>query len=129
MIRRPPRSTLTYTLFPYTTLCRSPAEIRPGGEIGSGDTRQFVELVERRRARQRPFERRRTFAPRIVRRLLPRDERIDEVQEEEEHAHGHDRIADRRDMVPIGKGFRIVGIATRHALLADRKSTRLNSSH
>src|SRR3546814_3276769 len=23
MIRRPPRSTLTYTLFPYTTLCRS----------------------------------------------------------------------------------------------------------
>src|SRR3546814_8045378 len=54
----------------------------------------------------------------IVRRLLPRDERIDEVQEEEEHAHGHDRIADRRDMVPIGKGFRIVGIATRHAMLA-----------
>src|SRR3546814_2627445 len=27
MLRRPPRSTLTYTLFPYTTLCRSP---RPG---------------------------------------------------------------------------------------------------
>src|SRR3546814_2412468 len=24
MIRRPPRSTLTDTLFPYTTLCRSP---------------------------------------------------------------------------------------------------------
>src|SRR3546814_8029586 len=24
MIRRPPRSTLTYTLFPSTTLCRSP---------------------------------------------------------------------------------------------------------
>src|SRR3546814_20378793 len=99
MKRRPPISTRTDPLFPYTTLFRS------------------------------PFERRRTFAPRIVRRLLPRDERIDEVQEEEEHAHGHDRIADRRDMVPIGKGFRIVGIATRHALLADRKSTRLNSSH
>src|SRR3546814_6948600 len=26
MIRRPPRSTRTYTLFPYTTLFRSPAE-------------------------------------------------------------------------------------------------------
>src|SRR3546814_6750137 len=25
MIRRPPRSTLTYTLFPYTTLFRSPS--------------------------------------------------------------------------------------------------------
>src|SRR3546814_11201827 len=24
MIRRPPRATRTYTLFPYTTLCRSP---------------------------------------------------------------------------------------------------------
>src|SRR3546814_10945271 len=26
MIRRPPRSTRTDTLFPYTTLCRSPAQ-------------------------------------------------------------------------------------------------------
>src|SRR3546814_5786881 len=30
MIRRPPRSTRTDTLFPYTTLCRSPH--RPGGQ-------------------------------------------------------------------------------------------------
>src|SRR3546814_19246316 len=28
MIRRPPQSTRTYTLFPYTTLFRSPAELR-----------------------------------------------------------------------------------------------------
>src|SRR3546814_18300495 len=28
MIRRPPRSTRTDTLFPYTTLFRSPAEVR-----------------------------------------------------------------------------------------------------
>src|SRR3546814_6965885 len=28
MIRRPPRSTRTYTLFPYTTLFRSPAWMR-----------------------------------------------------------------------------------------------------
>src|SRR3546814_15419190 len=34
MIRRPPRSTRTYTLFPYTTLFRSP---RPGPDIfGNG---------------------------------------------------------------------------------------------
>src|SRR3546814_2066710 len=31
MIRRPPRSTRTDTLFPYTTLFRSPAEVRRGG--------------------------------------------------------------------------------------------------
>src|SRR3546814_1720144 len=29
MIRRPPRSTRTDTLFPYTTLCRSRAVVRP----------------------------------------------------------------------------------------------------
>src|SRR3546814_3929943 len=29
MIRRPPRSTRTDTLFPYTTLCRSPVPERP----------------------------------------------------------------------------------------------------
>src|SRR3546814_14452593 len=31
MIRRPPRSTRTDTLFPYTTLFRSPRRHRPGG--------------------------------------------------------------------------------------------------
>src|SRR3546814_16986834 len=31
MLRRPPRSTRTDTLFPYTTLCRSIAEAQKGG--------------------------------------------------------------------------------------------------
>src|SRR3546814_13119879 len=35
MIRRPPRSTRTDTLFPYTTLFRSPAARRPGRQGGS----------------------------------------------------------------------------------------------
>src|SRR3546814_13400669 len=34
MIRRPPRSTLSYALFPYTTLCRSPAKMIALGEAG-----------------------------------------------------------------------------------------------
>src|SRR3546814_6287069 len=34
MIRRPPRSTRTYTLLPYTTPCRSKAP--PGGRIENG---------------------------------------------------------------------------------------------
>src|SRR3546814_1685015 len=38
MIRRPPRSTRTYTLFPYTTLFRSPP-ISP--QIGSGGSMFF----------------------------------------------------------------------------------------
>src|SRR3546814_4254321 len=41
MIRRPPRSTRTDTLFPYTTLFRSPRHAPPAGErqIGDGDQR------------------------------------------------------------------------------------------
>src|SRR3546814_221432 len=35
MFRRPPRSTLTDTLFPYTTLFRSPARPRPGTREGA----------------------------------------------------------------------------------------------
>src|SRR3546814_9390062 len=36
MIRRPPRSTRTDTLFPYTTRFRSPVEVRRG-MVGQGD--------------------------------------------------------------------------------------------
>src|SRR3546814_1624248 len=37
MIRRPPRSTRTDTLFPYTTLFRSPAATRDQPGEGAGD--------------------------------------------------------------------------------------------
>src|SRR3546814_11256878 len=49
MIRRPPRSTRTYTLFPYTTLFRSaPRRLRPG-QAGHRRHRR-----EGRRAHPRP---------------------------------------------------------------------------
>src|SRR3712207_8055913 len=70
MIRRPPRS----TLFPYTTLFRSRSSI---------DLRQGLELVEGRRARKGPFERRRAFAPRIVGRLAAGQQRPKDIDEEE----------------------------------------------
>src|SRR3546814_14420080 len=49
MIRRPPRSTRTDTLFPYTTLCRSRDDEEhaaiPGGQqerfVAAGDRRQY----------------------------------------------------------------------------------------
>src|SRR3546814_10260755 len=44
MIRRPPRSTRTDTLFPYTTLFRSVAELR-----------LLAVLAQHRRSRRRPF--------------------------------------------------------------------------
>src|SRR3546814_2966563 len=48
MIRRPPRSTRTDTLFPYTTLFRSPRTTRPKGRPGG--------LRPERRRRQRSEE-------------------------------------------------------------------------
>src|SRR3546814_20385947 len=47
MIRRPPRSTRTDTLFPYTTLFRSEAT-RPWAEPGNGGIVCHCELVTRR---------------------------------------------------------------------------------
>src|SRR3546814_2564412 len=40
MIRRPPRSTRTDTLFPYTTLFRSPGDGRGGPAVGGGAPHQ-----------------------------------------------------------------------------------------
>src|SRR3546814_15037923 len=39
MIRRPPRSTRTDTLFPYTTLFRAPAGCDPAGPAGQREAR------------------------------------------------------------------------------------------
>src|SRR3546814_7773987 len=44
MIRRPPRSTRTYTLFPYTTLLRSQ---RPQCGVGEGAADAHVEFGDR----------------------------------------------------------------------------------
>src|SRR3546814_15342651 len=43
MIRRPPRSTRTDTLFPYTTLFRSAEAIK---KAGTGDYREMIEAME-----------------------------------------------------------------------------------
>src|SRR3546814_16519637 len=48
IIRRPPRSTRTYTLFPYTTLFRS----HPARPAGAGDERERVPGADRDAARR-----------------------------------------------------------------------------
>src|SRR3546814_11360879 len=100
MIRRPPRSTRTDTLFPYTTLFRSDVghtlarlEQQLGGDMGL--------LV-----RLRLFKR---FVPRIgpIRAaILPVD-------------------VEKEIVEPVGKIVMMRDVAHR----TDRKSTRLNSSH
>src|SRR3546814_15280746 len=51
MIRRPPRSTRTDTLFPYTTLFRSPVNIQSNGGLAtgvrSGNSSGNVQIVSR----------------------------------------------------------------------------------
>src|SRR3546814_4093108 len=47
MIRRPPRSTRTDTLFPYTTLFRSPGDAK----AAAGGARDLAQCVEPRRVR------------------------------------------------------------------------------
>src|SRR3546814_5535995 len=80
MIRRPPRSTRTYTLFPYTTLCRSlvdaavgrNAPVAPGsvGLLADGGELQPLLLPPGRGARRR--------ADRLV--LLRSEEHTSELQ-------------------------------------------------
>src|SRR3546814_12134083 len=58
MIRRPPRSTRTDTLFPYTTLFRSAhggdAVLRRGREVPAGALQCAAAERDRRRLRLRP---------------------------------------------------------------------------
>src|SRR3546814_9054154 len=106
MIRRPPRSTRTDTLFPYTTLFRS--------------RHPEAEIVEERKTD-------------VARADLERDDIIhqpgDERHRDEED---HDHAMRGEDLVIMVRGQIALGPAERHRLLQahqDRKSTRLNSSH
>src|SRR3546814_3902190 len=115
MIRRPPRSTRTDTLFPYTTLFRS----KPAPE-------SFAELSEK-------------VVPAVVNisttQTLKREERQDAPQPapgspEELFKDFFDRhrpdITPRRAM-SLGSGF--IVDPEGYIVTKDRKSTRLNSSH
>src|SRR3546814_7410874 len=104
MMRRPPRSTRTGTLFPYTTLFRSL-------QSAVGFRLVVAEAVERRALMQEPGLRRYRHQHALV--------------------HQQHRLAHL--LVPRAKGKAdALEAAEREvvaAQVADRKSTRLNSSH
>src|SRR3546814_14579502 len=104
MIRRPPRSTRTDTLFPYTTLFRSVASIRMGVE----DFRQ--------QDHDRDISAVRNFYAGVL--LLVKEALIRAAPE----ADPQHVIGAKLKPVPDGQG----GIEMAQV---DRKSTRLNSSH
>src|SRR3546814_17964994 len=112
MIRRPPRPTLTDTLFPYPTLFRSPRRRREGGAWCQ------------RSARSAPRSRHESAG---ARRMSGYDAIV--------IGAGHNGLvaavmlarAGRRVLV-MEKNEELGGAAAGYEL-ADRKSTRLNSSH
>src|SRR3546814_11427764 len=105
MIRRPPRTTLTDTLVPYTTLFRSfGIDLVEAAELGFRLRRRIIIsilIIDRRHVELRPVGRLHRLP--MAKRLQP----------------------------PVEHPFGLVLLRRNEAdrLLGDRKSTRLNSSH
>src|SRR3546814_14519072 len=114
MIRLPPRSTRTDTLFPYTTLFRSVVAVREG----AGDRRLVEQILDIE------LEREIAFAAR------ERDRQIDIIPCFQPVIFGveHARIALALTVIIAAEGQHPVAAFEEGAIL-DRKSTRLNSSH
>src|SRR3546814_1719302 len=126
MIRRPPRSTRTDTLFPDTTLFRADRQSDKNGE-GGHSFAYFRKDSARMHARKSPHCARNTHSPDTVcaptlgvHRNRPRERETNMTQSEP-------LIPARPSVAIIGAGFG--GLAAAHYLKQDRKSTRLNSSH
>src|SRR3546814_1179039 len=116
MVRRPPRSTRTDTLFPYTTLFRS---------VGRRPLHPAADSLAARPDRRRldPFHGPRS--PVALRRGDPQGARP-------RHRHGLPGADDLAEPGPddLPATHRAARIAYRHEpRTGDRKSTRLNSSH
>src|SRR3546814_20814904 len=105
MIRRPPRSTRTDTLFPYTTLFRSPAPANPAPD----------------RVRLRPNFRILSFTLREHSNMPVKIAVLKETRANERRVALVPAVADK--LIKLGCEIHMQSEA------GDRKSTRLNSSH
>src|SRR3546814_11878758 len=111
MIRRPPRSTLPDTLFPYTTLFRSRADL---------EAEQATAEIEREGRGARQHHRADAGRDRCA--LGVPDGRSDQ--------RGETRVGDRpADLYLALVDDRRVRLPRYRERIEDRKSTRLNSSH
>src|SRR3546814_4253592 len=125
MIRRPPRSTRTDTLFPYTTLFRSVCQRAafPGRTRFGFDRRgRHDEFLPRRD----PVRHVGLFA---VERQLSRPRPACEQRVRRAFAVAFEPAVEADAVILLGDGRAVEwGFGARHAG-TDRKSTRLNSSH
>src|SRR3546814_2369219 len=136
MLRRPPRSTRTDTLFPYTTLFRSfldPQLLVLGRTLRRG--------IDRRATADFRLEPGDLHAQRVDRRLIGA-----EIGAEQRLVHPHQRLALRHHVAALDQdladdaAFEIgddleprtrddAALRMHRPIELDRKSTRLNSSH
>src|SRR3546814_6075353 len=132
MIRRPPRSTRTDTLFPYTTLFRSPERLGPAqglAEGGAGDLAGVgafrVRTGERRRAGARDRRLRLTGTARTCGSGFSRDLFVLAGWK----ARGQAKAAPARAGVNRPASRRGCVRSSTARPRGDRTSTRLNSNH
>src|SRR3546814_8101867 len=121
MLRRPPRSTRTDTLFPYTTLFRSPAafEMRERArDAGPRNLRRGRGRRDRRRNAIEDEQRRRQETPAHA-----------EHARQEAHPAAEQDDEQRIDRQIGDWKVEIHGSRTMSSARTDRKSTRLNSSN
>src|SRR3546814_10529124 len=119
MIRRPPRSTRTDTLFPYTTLFRSDC----GNDLADGTGTVWTDS---RPAGRRPDRHLRLVALDLLHQSADRPARLvagDTLHRR--HARRSAGTARSRRLADHWQRPRAAGVGIR----TDRKSTRLNSSH
>src|SRR3546814_13300447 len=135
MIRRPPRSTRTDTLFPYTTLFRSIAPARPEtgyGYIAAGDlladrtgvrtVRRFVEKPGREKAAAMLAEGGHYWNAGIF--LMRADRFLDELQRQQP-AMAQDRAASMEARKRVVWG---TGVAVRGAVGGGRRIKKKNKN-
>src|SRR3546814_7773171 len=122
MIRRPPRSTRTDTLFPYTTLCRSAVESRSGDHAGPVEAVAHELGIACFRAGVRPGDKAARLAA-----LAAEGRKVlmvgDGLNDAPALASAHVSLAPAR-AADVGRSA-----AAFVFFREDRKSTRLNSRH
>src|SRR3546814_3569289 len=136
MLRRPPRSTRTDTLFPYTTLFRPDVEIGVGGfpdHRGRRPDGAGLRAGRDRPARYDPVSLARDALHHLVARRHDHMARTDLGTARAVKRHA---VFARVDVADIDRRIEPgaardggVQIAKGHPARVDRKSTRLNSSH
>src|SRR3546814_6923539 len=129
MIRRPPRSTRTDTLFPYTTLFRSTETALHDEQVTHAATAQALagRVTEVAQLGERVAG--------LTTRLAEHEAHVESLEQKHQHArealeHYRTSVKEQRDQEQRRHEHQVQGLQVelRQANDGDRKSTRLNSS-